>query len=411
MRIAICDYSGHPFQVQLSRELARRGHAVLHLHFAEFQTPKGRLSIQPDDPPTLEIAAVSLGRPFAKYSFLRRRWQEIEVGRRIAARIEAFAPDVVIGSNLPIDALLRVAKACWKADRPFVFWQQDIYSAAIGRILARKIGFLGALIGAYYRRLEAKVVRRSSAVVVISADFVPVLARDLGVGVEHVHVIQNWAPLDEIVPGEKSNPWSVRFGLDRKKVVLYSGTLGLKHDPSQFIQLAAVLKSHPDTIVVVISEGSMADWIAAEARSQGLANLRVLPFQPFDSYSQVLASADVLVATLEPDAGVFSVPSKVLSYLSAGRPIILSAPPQNLASQVLAASGGGKVVANADRAALAEGVLYYLTNPELRQDAGRKARAYAETAFDIRTIGDRFEAIVRRAVAARNGSMSGADAA
>ncbi len=30
MRILVHDYSGHPFQAQLSRELARRGHDVVH---------------------------------------------------------------------------------------------------------------------------------------------------------------------------------------------------------------------------------------------------------------------------------------------------------------------------------------------------------------------------------------------
>jgi hypothetical protein len=47
MRIAVCDYCGHPFQVQLSRQLARRGHDVLHLHSADFVTPKGAVEHLP----------------------------------------------------------------------------------------------------------------------------------------------------------------------------------------------------------------------------------------------------------------------------------------------------------------------------------------------------------------------------
>src|SRR5262245_7972450 len=101
MRICICDYSGHPFQAQLSRELARRGNHLLHLHFAEFQTPKGRLTVTAEDPSTLSIEGITLGRPFAKYGLVKRRFQEIEVGRRIADRISGYAPDAVIGCNLP----------------------------------------------------------------------------------------------------------------------------------------------------------------------------------------------------------------------------------------------------------------------------------------------------------------------
>ena len=66
MRVLIHDYAGHPFQVQLSRALARSGHSVLHLHFASFQTPKGAVERRPDDPDNFAIEGLTLGRPFAK---------------------------------------------------------------------------------------------------------------------------------------------------------------------------------------------------------------------------------------------------------------------------------------------------------------------------------------------------------
>ena len=43
MRILVHDYAGHPFQVQLSRELARRGHEVRHAYASALQTPRGEL--------------------------------------------------------------------------------------------------------------------------------------------------------------------------------------------------------------------------------------------------------------------------------------------------------------------------------------------------------------------------------
>ena len=51
MHLLIHDYSGHPFQVQLSRALARRGHRVTHLYNASNPTtPKGGLARRGDDP-------------------------------------------------------------------------------------------------------------------------------------------------------------------------------------------------------------------------------------------------------------------------------------------------------------------------------------------------------------------------
>jgi hypothetical protein len=175
MRIAICDYAGHAYAVQLSRELAARGHSVRHLHFAEFQTPKGELSRRPLDPETLDITPVSLGRPFEKYSFIKRRSQEIEIGRRIAACILKFSPDVVL-ANLPLVALGEVLAACRSANTPFVLWQQDIYSRAIGEALGRKFGIAVRALGFYCRRMEARALAASTAVIVIAQDFVGAIA-------------------------------------------------------------------------------------------------------------------------------------------------------------------------------------------------------------------------------------------
>ena len=42
LRLVIHDYSGHPGQVHLSRELARRGHHVEHQYCASYTTGRAR---------------------------------------------------------------------------------------------------------------------------------------------------------------------------------------------------------------------------------------------------------------------------------------------------------------------------------------------------------------------------------
>ena len=83
MRIVVNDYSGHPFQIELSRELARLGHTVLHLYSADFQTPKGDLVRQPHDPEGFAVKGIRIGEPFQKYNFVRRRGQEIRYAHLI----------------------------------------------------------------------------------------------------------------------------------------------------------------------------------------------------------------------------------------------------------------------------------------------------------------------------------------
>jgi len=398
LRIVIADYSGHPFQVQLSRELARRGHSVLHLHFAEFQTPKGRLTLGPDDPETLSIEAISIGKKFAKHSFIKRRSQEIDVGKRFARRIAEFQPDVVVGSNLPLDSLRVVSGCCRASNLAFVFWQQDIYSVAITRILTAKYGPIGAWLGRRYKAIEKRILLSSNAIVIISEDFLPFLQESFDISENKIYVIHNWAPLDEIIPCEKNNAWARANGLEGKDVVLYSGTLGMKHDPAQILAVAQELRDEPNIILVVVSEGPGALWLKKKATDHDLPALRVLNFQPFDVYSEVLASAEILLAILEADAGAFSVPSKVLSYLCAQRAIVLSAPASNLAVRLVNDAKAGLVSPAGDHHRLAANVRSLLKDNKSRLDAGMRGRAYAEGAFDITRIGDLFSVVLSDAL-------------
>lgn len=392
LKIVVHDYSGHAFPVQLSRELARRGHQVLHLYSVSFQTPKGGLSPRPDDPPTLEIRGLTLDRPFAKYDFVRRVAQERAYGRLAAAAIHDFAPQVVISGNSPLDTQAILERRCRRDAIPFIFWLQDVTGIAIRRLLGRRLPGIGAAIGLWYMALERRLLRRSARVVAITEDFVPILT-GWGVAGSRIQVIENWAPREELALAPRDNPWAAEHGLKGRTVLLYSGTLGLKHNPALLLDLARGLKHRPEVRVVVISEGLGADWLK-ESRGD-LDNLLLLPYQPYERLSEVLAAADVLVAILEPDAGIFSVPSKVLSYLCAGRPLLAAMPAENLAARIIQREEAGLVAAPDDSAGLLRLAERLVDHPDLRAQCAKNALDYAQQTFDIEAIGARFEALIR----------------
>ena len=95
MKILIHDYSGHAFPVQLSRILAKRGWNVLHVYSKSFQTPHGALIKRDHDSDTFEIYGIKLSETFSKYSFLKRRYQEIEYGNLLIEKVSSVFMDVV----------------------------------------------------------------------------------------------------------------------------------------------------------------------------------------------------------------------------------------------------------------------------------------------------------------------------
>ena len=393
MRLLIHDYAGHPFQVQLSRALAARGHEVTHAYASSIQTPRGALTRRDDDPAGFQIAGIGLSEPFQKHSFVKRRFQEVEYGRLIADKAEELAPDWVVSGNTPTEAQSILLDRCKKAGVPFAYWVQDFYGIAVHKLLSKKIPVVGAAVGGYYKWLDRKALRASDRVIVITDDFVP-LMNDMSIGGDQLEVIENWAPLEEMPVRDRDNAWSEEHDLSDKFCYLYSGTLGMKHNPQLLLDLAVAYRDDPAVRVVVVSEGIGIDWLEQQRDDLGLDNLVLLPFQPFERLPDVLGSADVLIAILEPDAGVFSVPSKVLTYLCAGRALLTAIPASNLAARIVERCKAGLVVAPEDHAAFLEAARTLHDNRELREACGRCAREYSEQTFDIDRITDRFDALL-----------------
>jgi colanic acid biosynthesis glycosyl transferase WcaI len=395
LKIVVHDYSGHPGQIQLSRSLAQAGHVVTHQYCSSYTSGRGALEVGPDDPDTLSIESLSLGETFARYTMALRVRHELKYGVMAARAVTARSPDVAVLSNVPLLSLL-VANTILRRRRiPVIFWQQDVYSAAIGSAATRRLGRIGRVAGWVAEVIERHVARSSVAVVPISETFVPKL-RGWGIPDSRIHVVPNWGPLSEIPVRPKDNAWAASHGLVDEPVVLYAGTLGLKHDPQLLVAAAESLRDRAR--VVVVSEGLGRDILERERSERGLDNLTLLDFQPYDDLPDVLGAADVVVAILEPDASQYSVPSKVLTYLCAGRPIVAVIPAENSVALMIDDAHAGIVVAPGDRAGLNAALADLLGSEEKRSTAGRNARVYAESTFDADAVARRFEQIIKLAL-------------
>jgi colanic acid biosynthesis glycosyl transferase WcaI len=221
-----------------------------------------------------------------------------------------------------------------------------------------------------------------------------------GVSTDHVQVLPNWAPLDQLVPGPRDNVWAKEQELPDTAVrLMYAGTLGRKHNPLLLLEILDAARARGvDAHLTVCSEGEGADAVVAAA--DGRPDVTVLGFQPADRFADVLASADTMIALLEPDAAAFSVPSMVLSYLAAGRPTIALVPDGNPAAADVRTAGG--FVAEPTSAGAAGAADWLAGTVETGPDAfaalGLRARALAEERFHIGRIADRFEYALHCAV-------------
>lgn len=390
MRILVNDFSGGSYETELSRGLARRGHRVLHVFFADnVSTPKGETEPRDGDSSNFTIEGLHVPVKFSKHSIRTRRKADIAYGKAVADKVAAFQPDVVISANMPLDAQDILQKMAVKKNAKFVFWMTEVYSFAVRFVLQRKLGPLSGLISNHYERLEQRLLKQSDAVVCITPQFRE-LAIGWGVEASRISVIENWAPLSEVLTADKENAWSREHDMDRKFCFMYSGTLGTKHRPELLLALARYLQSRGNGHLVVIAAGPGVEWLRANAENIQKDVLTILPLQPYKRISEMLGTSDVLIALLDSKAGAFAVPSKIPTYLCAGRALIVAAPRENQAAAIVEQAEAGIVISPDNTGEIVRAAKELMENDMLRARYASNARAYAVRSFDIEGITDRF---------------------
>lgn len=396
MPTALIDYGCHSFTFRLASYLQTQGFAMNYVANGSLESPN--LKSLPDwhsGYPDL-VRIVRSKKPYGKLSLRDRMGGEIDWASRCIEMLEAAPPSAIVASCLPITVVAKVQSWARRRHIPFVYWLQDLQGIAIAELLGKRLGHAGQALGWMAKNLELAFLRRSDHVITIAhahEAFLPSQVRNAG----RFTTLENWANIEDIPPLPNQNDWSVRHRLDSTVNILYSGTLGFKHDLKVFPALAAAFRDCPGVRIVVVSSGAAADFLSAEASRSALKNLIVLPFQPYEELPSVLASASVLIAPLDPSAGSFCVPSKVLSYLCAGRPSVLAIDSANPAALMIESANGGVTVRPGNTEGFIEAVRFLIDDPLARHRMGRAARAYAEATFSVENVSKRFLRILETA--------------
>lgn len=364
------------------------GHEVFHCYCTSINIPQGKI----ESASNLKAIPIALSSRIKKTSFVSRLFLEREYGKKSAEVIKEVKPDIVISGNMPIGAQELIVKVCKSESVKLIHWWQDVYGLAVEKILSKKMGFIGKLIGNIYINKEKWCIRNSNAIIGITPDFRQILA-DWDIKTQFF-LIQNWAPIKQIPTESKYNSWSIK-NIDTSKFnIIYSGTLSMKHNPDTIIALSKELKSNLEIHIVIVSQGEAADYILKTKESEDIKNITILPFQKYEMLPKVLAAADCLLVLLEAEASQFSVPSKILAYSCSARPVLACMPSDNLSSVIIESNNFGYSFNNDDVAGLANCIRMLSHNSEVKTQLGDNGRRYAEETFNIETIAAQFLGVI-----------------
>lgn len=308
-------------------------------------------------------------------------WAALFRGRCDA--IIAVLQPLTVGIVIPFLAKIKGAKT--------IFNLQDIHPDALSEIgIVRNKTAINLL-----RRLEYFSYKHSDRIAVICESFKKHIISK-GILSDKVAIIENWVNPYEIKPGNRMNKFREKFYISENSfVVLYSGTVGYVSGVNIILSAAEILRNENDLLFVIVGDGPVLPALKKETEHKKITSIRFIPFQERSLLNDILSSADIALVTMQKSKGRFSMPSKVLAYMAAGRPIIASVDTGSPTAEQIKKSRSGIVVPAEDSDSIADAILHLRKFPESCLDFGRNGRLYIEKYLNAASAVEKYEALLK----------------
>jgi colanic acid biosynthesis glycosyl transferase WcaI len=302
-------------------------------------------------------------------------------------------PDVVLLESWPILAQLPVLFVAKVRGMRIINYVKDLYpEAAVAANLVKEHGALDQLL----LRTDAFVFRRSNHNVVISDSVRDWVVRTRQVPHSKISVVRDWLDLEEIRPFEGVSSWREEVGIPSKcKVFMYAGTMGHASGVKILSEVAKRLVDVEDIRIVCIGEGVLKSELESDKAAHDLKNLLLLPFQPRARLAEVQSCADVMLMLTSRKLGVSSVPSKLITYLAVGKPILCATDENSDMAGLIRENDLGVVVTAESVQAIVDGLQWMRSLPAHELTAmGRRAREYAMEHYSSRRAFSQFQNLI-----------------
>ena len=266
-------------------------------------------------------------------------------------------PDIVTASTFPpVIAAWSASLAARIVGAKFIYHMQDVHpevSKYSGGRLGRGLPFW------LLRKLDNQSLRRASAIVVLSEDMANTLrARDIGdlpITVINNFLLDSFGANNIAPPQYKKSPG--------KYQLIFAGNLGrFQNLPLLVDGVARCFERHPELELFFLGDGAALPDLLKNWGDH--PQVRFAPFMPFAQASELIAEADVGLVSLTPDMYRVSFPSKMMTYLGLGIPVLALVEAESALAREIEVCGLGVVPANSNPTAIETAVESILMQPD-----------------------------------------------
>ena len=375
-----------PFTTGLSEHLAAGGHTVRVVtafpYYPEWRTwpeYRGRIT-QSEVRNGVRIRRVRHFVPWRASSLWQRLLHDFSFATAaLFAGLAAGRCDVIYCSCPPPALAIAAYFLSRMKNVPYVVKLTDLASDAALATGILRDGFLIRCA----RSLERFAYRNAHTVVCLCDAFRRKLRAD-GIPANRLCRIPDWGDTESIRPVLGDGSFRTAVGIGREKtLLLHTGNMGKKQDLLNLVRAAELTANDSSLQWVIVGEGEERVVIENAVRARRLSNLLVLPLQPAAALCQMYADADVLILNQKAAVKDAVIPSKLLTYMAAGKPILCAADPASEAARLIEQAQCGQLVRPEDPQSLADVATAWRTNEAeretmQRETMGANGRAYVE---------------------------------
>jgi colanic acid biosynthesis glycosyl transferase WcaI len=290
-------------------------------------------------------------------------------------------PDVllVVSPPLGLAAAAILLSRIWRI--PYVFDVEDLQPDA-----AADLGMLPVWAVKFLYKVEDAAYRYARVVTTLTPSMRKRIM-DKGVAAEKVELLEPRMDdsLVDLLP-EEGNAFRRCYDLGEKFLVTHSGNMGVKQGLDVVLDAAALNRNDDSMLFLFVGNGADCERIQRRAAEMNLQNVRFFPLLDQKGFRGLLAASGVCLVTQQQSVSEIAFPSKVVTYLAAGRPILASVNPDCEVASVVRESGAGRVVQAEEPEALTF-ALRQMRDQDLSK-FGENARQYASMRWSsVRVLG------------------------
>lgn len=163
-----------------------------------------------------------------------------------------------------------------------------------------------------------------------------------------------------------------------KTVLVYGGNLGKPQGIDFIIDCVKENEKRNDTFFLIIGSGTDYDKLNNYIKDNDIKNTSIYSYMPKEDYDNVVKACDIGLVFLDKRFTIPNIPSRILTYMEFGMPIIAATDSNTDLDKILKDSKSGLWSESGKILDFYNNVDMFCENKELREEMGMNGRKYLD---------------------------------